>query len=175
MDMFFDMKWAVQTSATFGQLYPVPVHQKLRRLSWRSDDGLKENKISLLFAERLGISGICDFVFTAYERCLYSLHASRTWGECACLNWRSPAWSHLLFGLNFRKVKEVLLEDPSVFGGSCGENSLKVKLVDIKAFFCSNSLWWHLEAQQTGHCMCVCVSALVADTWSAQLLNIKGC
>lgn len=101
-----------------------------------------------------------------------------------CLNWRSPAWSPLVSGLNLRKVKEVLLEDLSVFLGSCGENSLKVKLVDIKVFFWTNSLWWHLEAQQTGHsvCVCVCVSGLVwvvathgqHNYWTSKATNISA-
>lgn len=92
-----------------------------------------------------------------------------------CLKRRSPAWSLLVFGLTVRKVKEVLLGDLGVVMSSCGENSLKVKLVDIKAFFCTNSLWWHLEAEQTGHSSCACVWSMCDYMWSGQLLNIKGC
>lgn len=76
-----------------------------------------------------------------FSLCLCDMGGCRVQG----VDWQSPASSPLFTGLNFTKVKEDL-------SGSCGENSLKVKHVDIKAFFLSDGISKHSK-----HFVCVCV------------------
>lgn len=75
-----------------------------------------------------------------FSLCLCDMGGCRVQG----VDWQSSASSPLFTGLNFTKVKEDL-------SGSCGENSLKVKHVDIKAFFLSDGISKHSK-----HFVCVC-------------------
>ena len=121
----------------------------------------------LLTFKRLHLLILFYLVFVAYERHYYrcslrSLPAchvvwlclSKLRGHLSVYLWTS-AW----------RAKDALHEDLSVFGGgggSCGENSLKVKPVDFKAFslhgFSSDGVLRH--GKQVILCVCVCV-------WSA--------
>lgn len=115
---------------------------------------LPVSKLLLLF--------VVILLYCCYNIKIYVLTMSLWHGRVSGkgVDWQSPASSPLFTGLNFTKVEEDL-------SGSCGENSLKVKHVDIKAFF---PLWWHLEAQQI-FCVCVCVHVRMCTHVSRQCVG----
>lgn len=90
-----------------------------------------------------------------FSLCLCDMGGCRVQG----VDWQSPASSPLFTGLNFTKVKEDL-------SGSCGENSLKVKHVDIKAFFLSDGISKHSK-----HFVCVCVHVRMCAHVSRQCVG----